>query len=492
MNVYHKLSYIVIGGIILLSFFSFSYVCYPFFNSDSALAVLMSYDYKLPRDLYCWGQDRGGTLEIMIAHFFIVIFKSGPIQTASVIHFLILTGGLLSSFHFVKNPFNRLGLAIVWFFPSIFFLEIIIYQFGIQFSLFMAALYFLSKAIQSAHRKNLLLSVSCFLMILNAWVLDLGFIPVFLLLAFAAYHFIRKGALPEGVHTLLNKKNIILLSLWIAAGLGFFIYAKINASVENSFSGIAFNDIPGFFTVAASIFNLLIAHFILRGKPMECLYTYSAVIFILTLAFQKYEKQDSWSLFFTRFFFWQSVAGFILLMFVKQVEMSGVPARYFAGCYLSFAMYAFMKLDALPDGYLPSRIAMVMVLVSTVLSSVYENYLPKRLPPMVQNFHALDSLKPVGIIGSYWNSYVFGAIDPENIKASPHDKDNVRNKFLAYFALEQPTLLLIRNEWMENFPDSISQFGTPLVKKGKPFSIGTYIVWEEVNDVIACEYEMTR
>ncbi len=107
---------------------------------------------------------------------------------------------------------------------------------------------------------------------------------------------------------------------------------------------------------------------------------------------------------------------------------------------------------------------------------------------MINDFQKLNSLKPVGIIGSYWNSYVFAAIDPEHIKATPYDKDMFRNRELANEVLNQPKLLLVQNEWLIDFPDSIPQFGKMLVRKGNPFLLGTYITWQEINDVMACEY----
>ena len=191
--------------------------------------------------------------------------------------------------------------------------------------------------------------------------------------------------------------------------------------------------------------------------------------------------------FFRTFFLWQAIFGILLLMFSKQVLLADVPVRYFGGVYLSIVLFVLMKLETTEVRPVVS-ISLSIVLVASIASSVYESYFPKKLAPMVKNFPLLNSLRPVGIIGSYWNSYAFSAIDPVNIKATPHDHDNVRNNELALETILQPRLLLIQNEWLEKFPDSISQFGTPLRKKGDPFLLGTYISWDEVNDVMACEY----
>jgi len=449
----------------------------------------MSYDYHLPADLYCWGQDRGGTLEMMIAHCCIMIFNSGPLFTSSIVHYLILVAGLAAAFHFVRKPFYRFALSIAWFFPSYFFIENVIYQFGIQFSMFMIGVFFLSKAMQSEKRKLLLLSLAYFFMILNAWILDLGFIPFVFLPVYTIYYRWKARLLPSGFNVLFSKNNFILFALWTIAGASFIAFAKSNSSGLNSFSGYWLNNPNGIFHVVLLITHFIGALVVFRGKPMESCYVYAAIIFLIFLAWFAYQNKNSGKSFFRSFFLWQSIFTLLFLLLIRQVQISNVPSRYFAGCYLSFSVFVMMKLDELPASDVRLKFFLFLVLTFSAFSSLYESYFPKKLSPMVQNFRVLEKLEPVGIIGTYWNSYVFSGIDPVNIKATPHEGDNVRNINVAYETLEQPTLLLIQNEWLAQFPDSITQFGSLLRKNGTPFLLGTYISWEEVNPVTACEYK---
>lgn len=485
--------YSAIAAIILFSFFSFSYNYYPFFNADAALAVLMSYDYHFPKDLYCWGQDRGGTLEMMIAHFFISLFHTGPLITSSVIHYLLLIAGLISSYHFIRKPFSRLVLTVAWFFPSHFFIESVLYQFGVQFSLFMTGLYFLSKSINSKKRKSLFLLLSLFFMLLNIWVLDLGIIPVFflalLIIISVSFPTKLKELLPEGMRGLFTLKNGFICITWIVAGFLFILYAKINASHATTYAESDINNPHEIRLTLTSLFNSILVSFHLLRKPTESFYFYSVIVFLIAfvLQFRRKNEKPLHVNFFRTFFLWQAVFGTLLLMFSKQVLLAEVPVRYFGGVYLSIVLFILMKLETFELRPVIS-FSLSIVLAASIASSLYESYFPKKLAPMVKNFGMLNSLRPLGIIGSYWNSYVFSAIDPVNIKATPHDRDNVRNSELALETIMQPRLLLIQNEWLEKFPDSISQFGTPLRKKGDPFLLGTYISWDEVNDVMACEY----
>lgn len=486
-------SYSAIAVVICFSFSSFSYTCYPFFNSDAALAVLMSHDYHFPEDLYCWGQDRGGTLEMMISHCVISVLHTGPLVTASVIHFLLLTAGLLAAFHFIKKPLLRLALSVAWFFPSHFFIESVLYQFGIQFSLFMIGIYLFSKAMEARKQKSVLLSLSCIFMILNVWVLDLGLIPV-LFLAFSVLfhgHFKNKNPIPDDAisTSLWSKKNVAIVVFWTVAGILFIAWAKIHADHAAVYAESELNDMAALALTAKALFQSVLVSFHGLRKPVETFYFYSVILLLVLLVIQsrKEKPQPGTLTFFRKFFLWQFVFGTILLLFSRQVHLSDVPVRYFSGMYLSFVIFILMSFDSIKT--LPFiNIWLGITMAASVSSALYESYFPVKLAPMVSNFTALRSYQPAGIIGSYWNSYVFSAIDPANIKATPHDRDNVRNTNLAIATILQPRLLLVQNEWLQSFPDSITQFGTRLLKKGEPFLAGTYVSWNEVNNVIACEY----
>lgn len=484
--------YAAIAGVIIFSFFSFSYRYYPFFNSDAALAVLMSYDFHFPQDIYCWGQDRGGALEMMIAGLIISVFHTSPLITCSIVHYILLTTGLIATFHFVKRPEYRLALTVAWFFPSHFFIESVLYQFGIQFSMFMIGLYFFSKVLTSTKYLGMSLSLSLFFMIISVWVLDLGLIPLFFLfmMILSYYAFKRKqllAAIP-GFSILFSLKNIIITIAWLSAGALFIYYAKVNASTTAIYSETDISNLQELFQTLTSVFRTILVSFQMLRKPAESFYFYSVIVFLVLFIILNGKQQNkSHHEFFLSFFLWQSVFGIFFLMFSKQVLLAGVPIRYFSGAYLSLFIYLLMKLDN-TDARPALNISLFIVLAASIASSLYESYIPKKLTPMVENFPVLKTAQPVGIVGSYWNAYVFSAIDPENLKATPHDQDNVRNTGVAYEALMQPRILLVQNEWLTTFPDSITQFGTTLIKEGDPFILGTYISWNEVNDVIACDY----
>jgi len=92
----------------------------------------------------------------------------------------------------------------------------------------------------------------------------------------------------------------------------------------------------------------------------------------------------------------------------------------------------------------------------------------------------IGKLGDIGLISEYWNSYVTACVDPDHIVATPHDKNWVRNYYLAESVFKMPKLYLIRDCWMDSFPDTITQFGHILSRKGSEFFLG---------NAYLCQYE---
>ncbi len=309
--------YIGITGVILFSFFSFSYAYYPFFNSDSALSVLMAYHYHLPEDIYCWGQNRGGTFEMMIAHFFISLFHSSPVITASIIHYLILIAGFFAGFHFIRKSFYRFALAVLWFFPSGFFIEIIIYQFSVQFSLFMIAIFFLSKSFSVSAKKNFFLSLSFLFMILNVWVLDLGIIPTTFLFLFLSTTILVKNnkgrATLQGIKYFSSKPTLFLSALWIVSGAAFIYWAKHLTNYTIGYSETSPNNPSEIYFSLLSISKSFSEAFLFHRKFFsDSMLVYSVAIFFVFYLFYFIKPKQTYSLviFFRSFFSGNLCSGF--------------------------------------------------------------------------------------------------------------------------------------------------------------------------------------
>jgi len=60
----------------------------------------LAYYYQLPQDIYCWGQDRGGTLIPLIAQIFIKLFGCSAVTAVSLSNYLLLIAGYLGNENF--------------------------------------------------------------------------------------------------------------------------------------------------------------------------------------------------------------------------------------------------------------------------------------------------------------------------------------------------------------------------------------------------------
>ena len=112
------------------------------------------------------------------------------------------------------------------------------------------------------------------------------------------------------------------------------------------------------------------------------------------------------------------------------------------------------------------KIILAIVVVIGSLSGCFRFYYPQIKPSRIRILSAMRSMGDIGIIAEYWNSYLTASPDPVHIKATPHDKDYVRNPELATEVFLQSRIYLIKDGWLESFPDSIVQFGRVLKKRG--------------------------
>ncbi|MCX5963668.1 MAG: hypothetical protein NT070_11175 [Cyanobacteria bacterium] len=85
-----------------------------------------------------------------------------------------------------------------------------------------------------------------------------------------------------------------------------------------------------------------------------------------------------------------------------------------------------------------------------------------------------NQLGEAGIIGDYWNSYIICSADPEKLSCTPHDRNMVRSARSAKKVMESAKIYLVKEGWLDHFPDQIVQFKTTLTKQGPEIKIDAY------------------
>jgi hypothetical protein len=311
-------------------------------------------------------------------------------------------------------------------------------------------------------------------MILSIWVSELGILMVTIFCFLKISQWIRQKKVifrSGNIYSLLN------IFTWLILGAVFILYAKSKASRIDIYSEHPFNNAEEVILSIKIIFRSLYNVFIFSSENfIESIYSWMLiigipVIKIITIFMNKgwFRKVDrKWFIFFLL----NGMITLTVIIFSHWAFLNGVGRRYFVLVYLSFAIVILLIVETTEKRKRTiANILLALMILTGAVSSVYQFYYPKHLPSRIKVLSELQSLGNIGIIADYWSAYLSATPDPVCIKATPHDKDYVRNYYLAEEVFYQPRIFIIKDGWMDSFPDTIRQFGRTLVRKGDEFYI---------------------
>lgn len=465
-----------------LSFFFFSSLFYPLLNSDNAVTVLMIQNFDIPNDFYFWGQDRMGSLIPLLAQFFYKVFHLSALSSESITHYLLLLTGFLAFASFLKNNWYKLIFCIIWFFPPIHMIDVTQFAFGIHYSLIAIACYLLNgiNIVKVGNfKQHLYFILFTFTLITAVWVSEMALVSIGIMIGIQSLIFLKEN---QSFKNIVLNKGVLYLLVGIIVWFLFIKYAKSFSPIHQSYSsfsdfGNILNTFKQFFE---SIFDMLLFR---ANEPFTSLYTNLVLILIGILLFNRKKLKSKPN----RWFYFFLIEGFVLLFVIlisSWTFENNVPRRYFTCVYisLSFALLLFLDASQLQNSLTKKlRFFTLSIVLIGGIGTLYNlKYVsPKTLKPTVQTISEFKKLGQIGIIGDYWNSYLVACVDPDNIIATPHEFSYaVRKHELVDKVFQQKKLYLIKDMWMEEFPDTLSQFGRTLVKKGDEFLIGGCFVNE--------------
>jgi hypothetical protein len=472
--------YLSLAIIISISFLYNSSLYSPILNSDDAVVPLMIYDFHFPHDLYYWGANRFGSLIPLIGQVFYRIFLLTPLTSEAITHYLLLILGFWGFSSLFKSKLSKIIFGIIWFLPPLRMIDILKLSQGEQYCLIGMAIYYINKLNENIINKyslknHIYLMLVTLLMILSVWVSDLAVITIFILLLVHLIYFVK-------IH---KNKTINVISkfpefYYIFSGIilcTLFIYfAKSHALSENNYYDFFEVKIfiNSFKIFIKSIIDLLLFN---ANEPYTSLYTYCIILILIYLAVIYWKvKFSNFSLKWSIIFAIDLLSVFVVILSSKWSYLNGVPRRYFVCSYISFWIVLLLTLENINELKIKKSIHFVVLIVTllgglgTILS--YKYVWSKTTKPMVEIVKEFEKLGKIGVIADYWNSYIISVNDPENIKATPHDKSNVRNQNLVDEVFKQPNLYVIKDIWMKSFPDTLEQFGYVLLKEGDQFKMG--------------------
>jgi hypothetical protein len=486
---------------VIISFLIFSPVTTFLFNSDLAIHVLMTYNFKYPANLYFWGQDRLGSALPMAGHFIYKIFHASPLWAAAIAQYFFLLCGFYFISRLFQYNFTKIIFAITWFLPISCFPELVFlaHPYAIQYcflgiSIFLIenANFLLKKFLFKSIFYILLATLSIFISI---WVSDFSWI-FFLLLCFVGLSFylriFNRGK--QGVFIHIPKFSgksivvIIFISIGMLVGILFLNYAKNNAVSIKSYDSIFFNSFRETAISASSRLKLIFETIIFKSSNI--LFSFNALFislfFILCVIFSFKNKSSKLkSTLWARFFLINTVMGFLLLCSSHWVLLNQLAFRYFNFTIISVWIYALLILEKSPW---PQRGILQWILLSASICAAMSSIIPhffenKKTITQWQARSAFNKLGKIGIVGDYWHSYAIGALDPQNIKATPKEGDDDRCSDCVDSTLACKKIYFVKNGWMDEFPDVILCWGISFKKTGNADTIGELIIAPYVKEL---------
>lgn len=486
-----SLYYFLFILLILFSFYNFAEISFPLLNSDMSVTILMAQNLNLPGDFYFWGQDRGGSLIPLLANVLVEAYKFPPALAVSLIHYLILAAGFFAMASFFRNRNLKVLLALIWFFPSWHFLDQVFPLFGIQISLLAISLYFLRKMQmeKNYYFKVVWLSLVCLTFIISVWVSDLAAISLIIIALIVLWKYqplLRSKGYLTPLKERRNLVQALVIAAWFLLGVAFILYAKHHATRHDGYNSHFLNR-PGeiFASIRIIIYSIWRVLIFSSENFMESIYAWSIIAgvpLVVSLSntrshFLHFCSSHKWMILFAL----NGVVIFVLLLLSHWVYLNGTNRRYFALVYVSLwiAMLMYVEATGSRNRQLRLIILLIVVLIGS-FSSFSKFFFPQRVPSRLTAFSDFKKLGDFGLICDYWDAYLIASVDPKHIVATPHDKDNVRNPYLSEVVFKMPRLYLARDGWMNAFPDTITQFGHILSRKGSEFKVAS---------IALCEYQ---
>lgn len=466
--------------IVVVSYSFYSSSNYPLLNSDDGMAILMAHYFKLPRDVYCWGQDRLGSLIPLMSQGFMKAFGASAMTAVSLSNYLILILGYIGFSELIKTRYGKLVFALIWFFPFQRFIDLTRYTIGVEYSLIAFAIFLMLK-LQFENRGFFYWRNHLLLLAINSvlgaalWASDLSMVTItILLVVLYVHHFITK-------RTLLIRKEVLLYTVAGIIGWTYFILLAKSYAVAKTEDFASLNGInemvEGLSIMFKSTFEVMLYS---EHDFFTTLYTWLVSVFVLLIAVLIIRKkinvsnnQRKWVAFLLIDFC--LVMGVILLS--RWVLINEMGRRYFVASYITMSLLLVILVEnvVLTDRYkrLLKAGLLTVVFVGAVSPIFNMQFVEgKTLRSMKSVSKEFTQLGDIGLIGAYWNAYRISCAYPETIVATPEDLDDVKNRDLVPLVFAQPKLYVVRDGWMTSFPDTMVQFRIPLKRIGKEQLVG--------------------
>ena len=322
------------------------------------------------------------------------------------------------------------------------------------------------------------LALACLIFIVSVWVSDLSVITLALLLIFILYEtrdMLRWGKIVRLTRDKPLFQKVFVILAMILFGIAFLVYARYTAAKAETYYHPLLNNPASLIALLKlmliSIFNILIFS---AQNITGSIYAWSLIIGIPSILFlsnptsklSQYLNDQRWLLFFTV----NGLVLFIILVLSNWVLINGASGKYFSIVFISLWIAILLFTESTDSSRPALRIYILWIIVILgVVNCLTPLYIPTHLKSKNNELSELKTLKNFGLIGESSFVYTASSIDPDHIKATPHDKEFLRNFNLVKDVFKQKKIYFVMNNWLTFFPDTITQFGFLMQRAGEPF-----------------------
>lgn len=451
----------------------------------------MGYDMRFPDDLYYWGQNRLGSFIPWLSNLLQKITYMEPIEAISVAQYSIVLITCLIFSRYINVLFLKFVFVLFCFFPIPIFPEFlyIAHPYTAQFFFISVSVYLTERYFRNTDLNLFYFFFSLLAIGLALWASELSalFLAVYVFLL-GFYLILEKNDLWFKIKNITIHLLVLLIALSIV--VLFIYYAKLHA-VGQEYANV----FAGFTEFKAGILKHFSTLLSVLTNPFDnaFLTTYVFFFFLLCLffifCFFKYDFKNTLNYDFKKIirqlFLLNALLSALALYLTDWASRNNYEYRYWTYSFISFGVFLFMYADVIYN----SRKKIILTLVSllaitqTVLSiqhGLNRNFAPWNEYPYSELKEDVKKLKHCGIIGNYWFTYLLSSVKPVDCIAVPKEGEFIRNAKQLPDLFEKEKLFLVKNNWFETFPDSITQYGVLLKKSGEPFFID--------KDIELCRY----
>jgi hypothetical protein len=460
--------------IIAVSFRFYALFFYSALNSDHGIVLAMTQQFDGRNDLFFWSQNRIGSQLSMICHSLLTIFPMNHVLLYSILHFAVLILGYLALRSMIQGKHLRWLACVLWFLPLYHFTDFLTFSYGLYFSVFLCAFVVCQRinvATQSKLPMVLRLLLFEFLLFQSLWLNEMALIAILALVTSSAIEYVAK------------KNNNSFASLFLIVTITFMtvgMYYMFRGLSPNQKNYTELPDLdllwPSVKTLGYQLYTLVIG----QGKEY---FTALFLIVLITLYFGILSKMR-WSRLkeilltdsFIRFLLLHIVLTLFLVCTSSWVNEMLIPRRYFCVFALEVALLCVLLLNHIQMKWkwtIPFGVVVSVCSVGSICTHLW--VFPKTLQPRRSLEMDFVQLGEAGLIGDYWTTYVVQGLYP-NIIATPHDLDDVKHLKQVKDVMAQPTIYLIQDMWLDQFPEEIVQFNTKLYRIGDQKKCGSMTI----------------